>query len=314
MCVSGQILRAVDALFASLWPAGRVVEIPAGGIFTLRVILSGLLLALSFIAVPAPVEAGEGGSAPQEEIDPDVLRKVKKLIRGTLSEDNAEREKAWSEIKNMGNLVVPGLIGLYRQADTTPDMMRSILIALGDSKDPRAGPALAEMLTSKDPSVRRDAARAMGDSGYKAGIKALETVAADAKEADDVRLFAAVAAAKLESETILATLAELLKNPKAEIRSRAVFALGKYGGVKQAPAIEKALEDSDKSVREDAVEALRLLKTKEAWGPLVKAAADSDYRVRNAAMDALRELTGKSFEKTDAWQEWWKGEQVKSEK
>ena len=40
-------------------------------------------------------------------------------------------------------------------------------------------------------------------------------------------------------------------------------------------------------MREDAVEALRLLGKREAWGPLVKATEDKDYKVRNAAMDAL---------------------------
>src|SRR5579862_1061163 len=84
------------------------------------------------------------------ESDPDVLRKVKKLIQGTLSSDEAEREKAWNQLRDMGNLAVPGLIGVFRQKSTTPAEVGSILIALGDSKDPRAGPALLELLTSSD--------------------------------------------------------------------------------------------------------------------------------------------------------------------
>lgn len=264
---------------------------------------------LVFFATPRVGNAGEPPVAAKDDIDPDVLRKVKKLIKGTLSDEAADREKAWAEIKGMGNLVVPGLIGLYRQPETTPPMMGSILIALGDSKDPRSGPALAEMLMAKDLSVRRDAARAMGDSGYRDGRKVLESLAVDTKEDDEVRLFAAVAAAKLESQAALEVLISLLKNKKAEIRSRAVFALGKYGGVKHALTIESVLVDADKSVREDAVEALRLLNKREAWGGLVKATGDSDYKVRNAAMNALKEVTSKTFEKPDAWQHWWKEEQ-----
>ena len=259
------------------------------------------------------IRAGEPKPPAEEEIDPDVLRKVRKLINGTLSEETAEREKAWTEIKNMGNLVVPGLLGIYRQKETTPAMMRSILIALGDSKDKRAGSVLAEMLTSKEAFVRRDAARAMGDSGYRAGKPALEALAADEKEDADVRLFAAVAGAKLESEKSLEILTTLLKQAKPEIRSRAVFALGKYGGLKQAPAIEKALEDADSSVREDAVEALRLLGKKPAWGGLVKATGDEDYKVRNAAMNALKELTNETKENAKGWQEWWEEEKKKPE-
>ena len=260
----------------------------------------------------APLWGGEPAPvAKEEEVDPDVLRKVRKLIKATLSEDTAEREGAWKTLKDMGNLAVPGLVGVYRAKETTPQMMKSILIALGDSKDPRAGPALMEILKSDVPAVRRDAARALGDTGYKDACKALEEVAANEKEPDDVRLYSAVAGAKMGSEPSLGLLAKLMKAEKPEIRSRAVFALGKYGGIKQAPLLEKALDDSDQSVREDAVEALRLLKEKQAWGGLVKATADSDYKVRNGAMDALKQLTGQKLEGAAAWQEWWKTEKEK---
>lgn len=272
-----------------------------------------LFCSLLLIAGAQQLRAGEPKTVAQEDIDPDVLRKVRKLINGTLSEETAEREMAWSEIKNMGNLVVPGLLGLYRQKETTAGMMRSIVIALGDSKDKRAGSVLAEMLTSKEASVRRDAARALGDSGYQDGRVALEAIAADEKEEAEVRLFAAVAGAKLGSEKAHEQLNALLKSTKPEIRSRSVFALGKYGGLKQAPAIEKALDDADSSVREDAVEALRLLGKKPAWGGLVKATGDEDYKVRNAAMNALKELTGETKENSKGWKDWWEEEKKKPE-
>ena len=113
----------------------------------------------------------------EEPLDPDVLRKVRKLIKGTLAEDAKEREKAWNDIKEMGNLVTPGLVELCKLKETTPAMSQSILIALGDSKDPRAGPALVELLKSPQPFVRKGAARAMGDCLYKAGLSQLETAA-----------------------------------------------------------------------------------------------------------------------------------------
>jgi HEAT repeat protein len=276
------------------------------------------LSALSFVIILqacAPLAAGEPPPSPnkEEEVDPDVLRKVRKLIKATLSEETTEREEAWKTLKDMGNLAVPGLLGVYRTKETTPQMMKSILIALGDSKDPRAGPALMEILKSDVPAVRRDAARALGDTGYKDACKTLEELAANEKEPDDVRLFSAVAGAKMNSEPSLGLLEKLMKAEKPEIRSRAVFALGKYGGIKQAPVIEKGLDDADQSVREDSVEALRLLKEKPAWGGLVKATGDSDYKVRNGAMDALKQLTGQKLEGAAAWQEWWKTEKDKKE-
>jgi len=271
--------------------------------------ISGLLCA----ADPPP--AAQEPKPAEAEVDPDVLRKVRKLIRGTLSEDSVEREKAWNGLKNMGNLAVPGLLGLYRQKETTAEMVRSILIALGDSKDPRAGPALVELLGNKEAAIRRDAARSLGDTGYHEGVAALEKIWTDGKEDEEVRLFAAVAGAKLGNSKSLDVLAALAKSEKAEIRSRAIFGLGKQGGVTQIGAIEGALGDSESSVREDAVEALRLLHRREAWGPLVKATGDADYRIRAAAMDALGELTGAKVEANSrAWQEWWAKQDKKPEK
>ena len=268
------------------------------------------------LAADGPKETPK--AAPKEEpIDPDVLRKVRKLIQGTLSSEEKDREKAWNDLRDMGNLAVPGLIGVYRQKTTTPEEVRAILIALGDSKDPRAGPALVELLASPEKMIRRDAARAIGDTGYKGAIPALETLARDVKEDEEVRLFCAAAAAKLGSADALKILSGLMKSEHPEIRSRAVFALGKNGGAAQAPEIELALADTDASVREDAVEALRLLKQEQAWPGLIKATADSEYKIRNAAMDALKEMTGQRFgNDPKAWQEWFKNgakkEDVKS--
>ena len=121
-----------------------------------------------------------------------------------------------------------------------------------------------------------------------------------------MRLFAATAGAKMASEKAIGVLNALLKSEKPEVRSRAVFALGKYGGIKQCCGIENALDDADDSVREDAVEALRLLKAKPAWAALIKATSDTNFRIRGNAMDALRELTRQKFESDPkVWQEWW---------
>ncbi|MCY3019077.1 MAG: HEAT repeat domain-containing protein [Planctomycetota bacterium] len=296
-----------DAILAAMFIMGRrfLRQVP---------IVTGLVLALAAACgVQRPLQAAE--PPPKEDpVDPDVLRKIRKLIKGTLATDATERETAWKALKDMANLAVPGLVALQRDKETTPEMRRSILIALGDTRDPRAGPALVEMLAADDARVRRDAARAIGDSGYRDAVPALEKLAAKNDEEETVRLFAATAGARLGSEKALECLAGLAQSPRPEIRSRAVFALGKYGGVKQAPLLEKALGDTDRDVREDAVAALRIVAKKEAWGSLVKAIGDTDYKVRNAAMDALRELTGQKIENDPAaWKAWWAKEEKKPE-
>ena len=275
---------------------------------------SRVIFACVLCALTALFSGFVGAGESEEPIDPDVLRKVRKLVKGTLAEDVKEREKAWNDIREMGNLVTPGLVELCKLKETTPAMSQSILIALGDSKDPRAGPALADLLKSSEAFIRKGAARAMGDCQYKAGLPQLESAALNEKEDEDVRLFTAVAGAKLGSDKALGVLNALTKSEKSEIRSRAVFALGKYGGIARVAVIESALGDADDSVREDAVEALRLLKEKPAWAGLIKATSDANFRIRGTAMDALRELTKQKIDnEPKLWQEWWEKHKDDSE-
>lgn len=244
------------------------------------------------------------------EIDPDVLRKVTKLVNGTLSEDEKVREKAWAEINDMGNLAVPGLLAVFKQEATTSQMVSQILIALEDSKDPRAGPALVEILADKSPINRGNAARAIGDTGFKKGLPALEKVYEDGNEAEGVRLFAASSAAKLGSTKGLHVIGKLAESKEPEVRKRAVYFLGKYGGPGDVPAVAKLLADADTGVREDAVEALRLIAKQKAddavLGALIEAVGNDHYKARTAAMAALREVTDQKLpNEPQAWQDWW---------
>jgi HEAT repeat protein len=161
--------------------------------------------------------------------------------------------------------------------------------------------------------VRRNAARAIGDVLYKAGSDAVTKLASDSKEDEEVRLFAASAGAKLGSFPCSEVLAQLAQSPKTEIRSRAIFALGKAGGLGQLSAIENALLDKESTVREDAVLALGLIGKDEILPALIKALNDEDRLVRGAAMDALRRQTKQKIDNDiPAWKKWW--EEKKSTK
>jgi HEAT repeat protein len=297
-----------------------------------------VLLSLGIAGVSSFGALGADDPPPKAEItqaDPEVIAKIRKLIRNTLKEDAGDREKAWKELKEMGNLAVPGLIGVYRGEGCTPEMTMSILIAMGDSKDPRVGPALVEILENKDDNVRITAARAIGDSKSKDPnvLKALKKRYEDAKEPEEVRLHAAVSAAKLGNLESLEALKKLIKAEKPLIRTRAVHALGKYGRQKQIKTIVEALKDTDPGVREDTVEALRLLannkdahsKAKEGQRhteedviiveSLIAQLNDEDYKVRGVVMDALRDITGQKFgNEMKEWQTWWEQDNPKSDK
>jgi HEAT repeat protein len=254
--------------------------------------------ALPATLVPAkpkvPQTAGGTGTEgqPAEEVIPEeVMRKIRRLIRATLSEDGEERDEGWKQLRNMGNLAVPGLAAVARHKDTTPEMLDSLMIALGDSKDPRAGPALAGLLQSTNPLVKQGAARAIGDSGYKDAVAGLERLASDPTEEEEVRLFAAIAAAKFKSDAGYDALKFLATSERPATRTRSVFALGKYGGKPFVSVLAAALDDSEAVVRADAVEALRLVGGDEAKVALARAMSDTDHRVRGAALAGLRGLT-----------------------
>lgn len=265
---------------------------------------TGFLLLLLLSVAPI-LFAGEPAPA-SEEIDPDVLRKVRKLVSGTIADEAEEREKSWTGLKDMGNLAVPGLVALSQKESTTPGMMASIILALGDAKDPRAAPALIKLLEHADAGVRQNTARALGDSGNATASSALLKLAESTTESEEVRLFAATSGMRLGNDACAAALAKLAVSKRREIRSRAIFNLGKFGGGKSRDVIEASVKDPEVSVREDAVEALRLLGKPDGLNGLVQALSDGDYKVRNAAMDALRELTGAKIENdVKAWQEWW---------
>jgi len=250
--------------------------------------------------------------AQEPEIDPDVVRKVRKLIKSTLAEDEKAREEGWKGLRDMGNLAVPGLLALYKQTENIPpDLVRSILIALGDSKDVRAGPALVEIAKDKNPVTRAAAARAIGASNYKQGVAVLEAIVDDPKATEEEVRFAATSALRFGSAKGVDGLKRLLTSKDPGTRARAVFDLGKHGGKAHLEAITPLLKDTDVGVRMDAVEALARVGGKETFAPLIEGTKDAEYKIRSAAMDALRAATGKSFgNQPQEWQEWWVKEQT----
>ena len=93
-------------------------------------------------------------------------------------------------------------------------MLFSIIIALGDAKDARAGPALVEMLGNKDPEVRGYAARAIGESGYKDGAAALEKSPAIRKKMRTSACAPRAPGAKLGHAACLMALGALADSPQ----------------------------------------------------------------------------------------------------
>ncbi len=78
-----------------------------------------------------------------------------------------------------------------------------------------------------------------------------------------------------------------LADPSADIRSRAVRAIGRIGDANSGPSLEKAVSDPDPAVRAEAVYGLAFLSGSAGLPALLRAVADGEPRVRSAVASAL---------------------------
>lgn len=314
--------------------------------------LCGLPAAAAEGKTPAPPSGGrlggggDGGKAGGEEAPaPETLKKVLRLLRQTTAADGKTREKAWKDLRDMGDLAIPAFIALYRRKQVPADLLPTFLAALSDTKDPRAAPLCALLLGHKEVSVRQAAARALADRATVKELPVLRRHLTKKDEPDEmVRHFAAAAAARLGVAEGRAALLKQCASSSGATRSLAVFRLGKYTPPESAakellPTLADLLKkDEDSGVRLDVVGALTTLveRSKSAAPPkeqgkdikqwnaarkatlraitavLVRAMDDRNYKVRAAAAAALATATGKKFdEDRAAWKKWWREEEAK---
>ncbi|NLM16302.1 MAG: hypothetical protein GX221_01100 [Candidatus Riflebacteria bacterium] len=108
-------------------------------------------------------------------------------------------------------------------------------------------------------------------------------------ENENLRAMAAKVAINVRSEEIAGPLEDILANSEESdaVRSLAAEALGEGAYTRSIPALAKALEDSNISVRYSAVNALGRYKGKDVTETLLSALTDTDKYVRSAALHSL---------------------------
>jgi HEAT repeat protein len=205
------------------------------------------------------------------------------------------------------------------------ELKREIMLALKRIADRQTVKVLNEvLLNEKDPHIRYDAARALGeikdaDSIYtlitalkydrswivkkgcagalgKIGskkavnsLKALLTTDAG-KEASWARNRAAWALAKIGEDAIRALVSSLGDNEKST-RRRASWALIRIGNP-AVPYLISSLRDTSKSVRERSAMVLGWIRSRDAIVPLLRALKDKDTEARKMAAWALGRIGG----------------------
>jgi hypothetical protein len=254
------------------------------------------------------------GSAPEKkEPEPpkplpaataETVQKVKALMNRLDSKVDEEREAAWKDLTDMGDLATPALVGALKTG--SPAERRNAARALGLLKDKAAAEALRAALADKDVDVRWHAARALGEIGDGASKEALAKLLKDDPD-ETVREHSAYALASLGADEGLNWFKEELAAKQASRRSRAVKALGKYGKGKFIAELAATLKDPEARVRTETVIQLGELRQKEAIPPLITALGDEDYHIRERARSALERLTFVDDLGSDQakWQAWW---------
>ncbi|MCH7726545.1 MAG: HEAT repeat domain-containing protein [Planctomycetes bacterium] len=204
-------------------------------------------------------------------------------------QDSHYRRTAAYWLGVVGDLnAVDSLVQTIRDSDawTSGNAAKSIAWIGG----PQALILVPKLLTEKEESVRRSTVVGMGLSQDSMWIESLNSALRDSSI--KVRAAAVWALGMIGSPRAADTLTRLLE--KGELRNTAMFALAEMGDVRVTNQLVSYLEDSSRLhrgtldySRPDAVDALGIIRSKDAFQVLVAALGDEDKRVRDRAPDAL---------------------------
>jgi RNA polymerase sigma factor (sigma-70 family) len=232
------------------------------------------------------LESGQPGGAIRAIIEGDGDRAVVLLNKAF---DAAQRSAKGAVIERAGRVCGPEALPLIKRAIADKDARRAVPGALA-SIGGEAAWGLMEKALSKDPGFFGPAALDLVSS-FK-GQDVGPVLRKGLKHRDPmVRQRAAMNLGMLGGERGLVFIREALANPNARVRLGAISAVkvSVYEAEKALPLLKKALADSDKSVRWQAVTRLKDFDGSAALELLGKALEDREEHVWRAALRVIRE-------------------------
>ena len=165
-----------------------------------------------------------------------------------------------------------------------------------------------QILAQNDPDQRREAVVELMDKGLGKSDKAVQLFATLAQTDSDptVRSAATQALGESANPSAVAPLAQLLADESdARIRCDAAVALGKVRGPQAVRALLDRLRgDQSNEVRSACARTLGQYRYPGVVQALVAALLSEDFSVAFEARRSLEKLTRKSFESSQAWQNW----------
>ncbi len=199
----------------------------------------------------------------------------------------APHDRAWQRPVLAGLTALWGLpVAVAGVADEDLQVRNAATFAMESLDAGTAVPALIDLLSNPDTTVRGAAAAALGSAFAPQAAQAVPALAeAQAREAE------------------------------SWVRRTMVETIGKIGpvAVESVPALIEALSSQsiNNEVMEAAIEALGLIGpgARQAIPHLIDLLQHPEWTVRLAASDALRLITGQDFgEDQEAWRSWWEAQ------
>ncbi len=218
-----------------------------------------------------------------------VKRGEKKYLQNVLAPlTHPVADRRYQAIGYLGKIgtreVLPHLAKLFDHAE--PEMVFYSLKAVAGKATAEMLPKLRELIARDNASVRYAAALAMGN--LRAAQSDLLPLCVD----DDgmVRLAAAVALSRMDSDSCQNVFADLLRHPDFGVRSATARVLGETKILGRVSLLKTALRDDHSRVRTAAVRAVGMMGGAEAFPILVELLQDSLAVVRVYAAGNLIHL------------------------
>ena len=277
-----------------------------------------LILATALVCLATP---GLGGPVAAARVqDDEIVREFKKYYKKY--KDVPTQVEAVLSLEGVESAEVVGaLVGVLKRAE--PDVIEAAVRVLSgfESAEPAAA-VVAELEGSSNQKVTEVLLRAVAAGGYPGADGTLLGLLAD--RSWGVRLRALDAVSRLgaagswgqasdpegEVEEVpldpAIAIAPLAADPEPAVRSAAFDALARLRAPSTVGLALEALSDPVWQVRASAVEALGVVRSREAIGPLIDRMALEEGRLLADIGATLFEITGRNFGvRVEQWQSFW---------
>jgi HEAT repeat protein len=174
--------------------------------------------------------------------------------------------------------------------DNDPEFRKVCVWAIGNIGVKDGVNALRVRVFDKDVGVRIETAQALGKLYGHVAFKALEDMMTDEEPVVRVAVAKTFATVVAEDKTVIARLAELLKDPVTDVRAAAIRGLARSKEDEATTAMIRALADGDADVRRIAAREIAGRRSEAAYYALGSVLGHADANVRAAAGEAVLQI------------------------